>query len=190
MAKVYQGVCWDSKRKQAVYTLPDLMAAYDPRTKQWRDMKPQTVFGGWDGPAVLADHFYEGPAVVLAGDPQPGPPPCYGLGTCYDPVNDQILLFPHFGAVNLDLVQVNGNISGTWGRWFTVSRTTPGGASATRSGREQVRKAREALLELIGKVSRATDSAWALRRRKDAAKPEEVSQTFAQAVDGTRRASR
>ena len=49
-------------------------------------------------------------------------------------------------------------------------------------GSEQVRKAREALLDLIGKVSRATDSAWALRRRKDATRPEEVSRTFAQAV--------
>ncbi len=34
LAKVYHGACWDSRRKQIVYTVPGLMAAYDPQARK------------------------------------------------------------------------------------------------------------------------------------------------------------
>jgi len=182
LAQVYAGVCWDSKRRQVVYTLPGIMAAYDPQTRNWRDLRPKTVFGGWGCPAILADHFYEGPALVLAGDPQPGPPPCYGQSTCYDPLNDEILLFPHFGAANLDMAKLSGGISGHFGTLvYRFSDNTWRRVSDT-FGSDETKKARRAIAALIGKVSKATDRDWSLRHRKDAARPEDVSQAFAEAV--------
>jgi hypothetical protein len=162
---VSNGVCWDSKRKEVVYTLPGRMLAYNPETRQWRDLKTKTLLDGFHGPAVLANHFYEGPALVLA-DSQPGPPPCYGLGTCYDPVNDEILLFPHFGAANLDMVKVNGSITGHLGTMVYSFQDNAWRRTGHTFGSEPVKKASKTLIELIGKVSRATDDAWALRRVK------------------------
>ena len=179
MLTVSNGVCWDAKCKQVIYTLPGLMAAYDPQTRKWRDMKPQTVFEGFESPAILADHFYERAALVLRSR-QPGPPPCYGLGTCYDPLNDEILLFPHFGAANLDRVAVDGRTSGHYGTMVYSFRDNTWPASGQHPGAPETRRARKALLEVMAKISRAGDAAWA-RQEMDATSPEDICVDLAMA---------
>ncbi len=182
LAKVYHGACWDSRRKQIVYTVPGLMAAYDPQARKWQDLKPRTAFGGWDSPAVLPDHFYEGPALVLAGDLQPGPPPCYGQSTCYDPVNDEILLFPHFGAANLDVAKSTGSVSGHLGTLVYRFSDNAWQRVSDSFGADETKKARRAATALMATASKAADAAWALGRGQGAAKAEGVRQGFADAV--------
>ncbi|MCG3179817.1 MAG: hypothetical protein BIFFINMI_02163 [Phycisphaerae bacterium] len=88
------GVCYDSKRKQIVYAMPGLMASYDPAARKWTDMKARTI---------------------LYGRELPGSPPVYGVGICYDPVNDEIVMFPHFTAKNIDQRDTTGEITGHYG---------------------------------------------------------------------------
>ncbi|MDD4891399.1 MAG: hypothetical protein PHU85_15880 [Phycisphaerae bacterium] len=98
------GACYDSKRKQLIYTMPGLMAAYDPAAKKWTDLKAKTI---------------------LYGKELPGSPPVYGVGTCYDPVNDEIILFPHFCAKNIDLRDTTGEITGHYGTFrYTFTDNT------------------------------------------------------------------
>ena len=143
---IVNGVCHDAKRDQVIYTMKGLMAAYDPKTRTWRDMKAKTV---------------------LDGREYPGGPPVYGVGTCYDPVNDEIVLFPHWGGSNADLRPYTGAMSAHHGtfvyrftdnRWRRVSHTF-GGAAARKEAMAQ-----------MGKLSAALDEAWRLRRPLDASR--------------------
>lgn len=144
---IVNGVCFDSKRNQVIYTMKGLMAAYDPATKKWRDMKAKTL---------------------LYGKAHPGGPGVYGVGTCYDPVNDEIILFPHWGGQNTDMRDVTGRMSAHYGTfryrftdntWRRVRRTF---------GSDEVRRAREQITALMGKLSDLLDEAWRLNRHPDA----------------------
>ncbi len=90
--------CWDAKRGRVVYAMKGLMAAYDPAAKTWSDMKA---------------------AAVIYGTEYPGGPPVYGAGMAYDPVNDEIVMFPHWSGAgdpkNIDRRAETGEVSGHLG---------------------------------------------------------------------------
>ena len=155
------GACWDSKRSRMVLVMRGLMASYDPEVKKWTDLKAKTV---------------------LNGKEYPGGPPVYNTGVCYDPVNDEILMQPHFGTysdwvypggdfppiLNMDRLNVDGRISSHLGTFrYTFADNTWRRVSDT-FGNDEMKAARKAVLELTAAVSLATDQAWALRRRPDA----------------------
>jgi hypothetical protein len=104
---VIQGGCWDSKREQAVYTMKGLMAAYDPKAKTWTNLNARTVM-----PHPFC--YYEEKVTSIRTEVAGGPP-VFGVGTCYDPVNDEIVLFPHFDAKNVSLRDATGQITGHYG---------------------------------------------------------------------------
>jgi RNA polymerase sigma-70 factor (ECF subfamily) len=160
---IANGVCYDPKRKQVIYTMKGLMAAYDPATRKWRDMKPKTI---------------------IAGKESAGPPPVYGSGTCYDPVNDQIFLFPHFGAVNATMQSVNGNVTGHLGTFTYGFKDNTWRRITDELGPAGVRDARKAFMPLLARASRAVDGAWTMRRRPKAADAAEIRKGFAAALSG------
>lgn len=143
---IVNAVCWDAKRQQLVYSLPGLMAAYDVKTRKWRDMKAMTE---------------------LDGQKISGGPPVYGAGTCYDPVNDEILMFPHWGGENADLRDVTGQMSahlGTLRYSFADNRWRRAGDSFVP---EEIRAARQEVTDFARKLSGAADQLWQLRRSEN-----------------------
>jgi Galactose oxidase, central domain len=78
---VVYALAYDTRRKRIFYPMGKLMAAYDPQTKKWEKVKAQTQ---------------------LWNKRWPGGPPVSGAGMEYDPVNDELVMFPHWGAQNYD----------------------------------------------------------------------------------------
>lgn len=160
---IVSGICYDPKRKQVVVTMRGLMVAYDPVAKTWRDMKPKTIIGDAEND---------------------GPPPVYGSGTCYDPVNDTIFLFPHFGAMNETMVPVNGNVTGHLGTLIYSFKDNTWRRVTDELGPADVRDARKAFKPLLACASRAVDGTWAIRRRPGAADAAAIRKDLATAVAG------
>jgi len=143
---IANGVCYDSKRDQVVYTMKGLMAAYDPHAKKWRDMEAKTI---------------------LTGREYPGGPPVYGVGTCYDPVNDEIVLFSHWGGENLEMVSAVGRASAHWGTFrYSFTDNTWRCASDT-FGSKQIRNARQKTVAALADAFNALDQHWRSQRSKD-----------------------
>jgi hypothetical protein len=146
---VVNGVTWDSKRNVAVYSMPSLMAAYDPAARTWRDLEAKTE---------------------LHGRTLPGGPPVFGPGMCYDPVNDQIIMFPHFGAQAADRRDLTGRISGHLGTLrFSYNDKTWRRVGET-FGSKEVKQQRTAVVEQLGKLTDQFDRLWQQRGDRDAAK--------------------
>jgi RNA polymerase sigma factor (sigma-70 family) len=162
-AAIGNGVCYDPKRKQVIYTMKGLMAAYDPATRKWRDMKPKTI---------------------IAGKESAGPPPVYGSGTCYDPVNDEIFLFPHFGATNELMVPANGNVTGHLGTFTYSFKDNTWRRISDELGPADARNARKAFMPLLARASRAVDGVWTIRRRPKVADAAAIRKDFASAISG------
>jgi len=150
---IVNGVCYDSRRDQVVYTMKGLMAAYDPKARKWRDMKAKTL---------------------LYGKGYPGGPPVYGVGTCYDPVNDEIVLFPHWGGKNTDLRDVTGQMSAHCGTFIYRFADNTWRRVGHTFGRDETRKARKDVLERMARLSGLLDEAWVLRRHPDPEKEAEL----------------
>ena len=131
-AVIDNGVTWDSKRNVAVYCMRGLMASYDPKTKKWTDMKPE------------------------------GLPDAYGMSVCYDPVNDEILMFPHFGASNTRMRGVTDNIYGHLGTHVYSFKDNAWKWAGNRIGSAETRRARAAVLEIAARLSEANDAAMRL----------------------------
>ncbi|MFO7900767.1 MAG: hypothetical protein R6V58_17120 [Planctomycetota bacterium] len=151
---VVHGACYDPKRKQIVVTLPGLMVAYDPATKKWTDLKAKTVIGGKE---------------------YPGGPPVFGVGTGYDPINDEIVLFPHWKAMNTDRRDVDGRISAHWGTfrcspddntWRRVGETF--GTRKVSSPPREAREVRKVVLTAMRDLSLALDHIYVARARRQA----------------------
>ncbi|MHC4916236.1 MAG: hypothetical protein ACYTGB_12170 [Planctomycetota bacterium] len=142
-ALTVNGLTWDSKRGKMVLLMHGLMAAYDPATKKWSEIKCSTDLG--DGK-------------------RPGAPRVYGPGIAYDPVNDEIVMFPHWGAPNRDLEKVTGELSGHLGTLVYSFRDS----TWTRRGEDlaspEVAAARRAVLDVSAKLSAALDLVYAARR--------------------------
>ncbi|MDD4888946.1 MAG: hypothetical protein PHU85_03380 [Phycisphaerae bacterium] len=175
-AHVMQGVCYDSKRGQVIYTMKGLMAAYDPGAKTWKDLGARTVMSDGGGQPASGQ---AAPAPVE----YPGGPPVYAIGTCYDPVNDEILLFPHFDAKNIALRQATGQISGHYGTFRYSFKDNLWRQAGDTLGTEQTRKARADLLAAMAKVSNAMDAAWRLNRRPDPVAAAEAARQLEAAVE-------
>lgn len=143
------GVCWDSKRERMVYTMAGLMAAYDPRAKKWADLKAKAV---------------------IYGKEVSGGPPVYGLGTAYDPVNDEIVMFPHYYAKNIDIREATGRISGHYGTMRYSFSDNTWRRVADTFGTPDQKTARTAVIAVMTTASRALDDVWALRRHADPAR--------------------
>ncbi|KKK50066.1 hypothetical protein LCGC14_3128740, partial [marine sediment metagenome] len=130
-----------------VYTMKGLMAAYDPASRTWTDLKAKTV---------------------IAGKDFPGGPPAYGVGTCYDPVNDEILMFSHWTGAgdpkNIDLRDATGQVGSHLGTlryrfadniWRRVTDTF---------GSAEVKARRKVVIARMARISRELDEAWVGRR--------------------------
>lgn len=118
---VVHGVTYDSKRKRLIYVMKGLMAAYDPATRAWSEIKCRTEWPGPYSPCPDMPYgMYErglAPERVPEGGVLDGPPPVYGPGICYDAVNDEVLLFPHWGSQNTDRRGKTGEVSSHTGTW-------------------------------------------------------------------------
>lgn len=148
---IVNGVCWDSKRGQVVYTMKGLMAAYDPKTKTWRDMGAKTVDG---------DREF------------PGGPPVYGVATGYDPVNDEIVLFGHWGGLNTDLRDATGEVSAHTGTWrYTFTDNTWRRVGDT-FGSDEVKAKRKALLAEMADLSDRLDVLYVQRHGRRGGEPD------------------
>ncbi|MDP6355899.1 MAG: kelch repeat-containing protein [Planctomycetota bacterium] len=144
---IVNSACYDSKRDEAIYTMKGLMAAYDPKAKKWRDMKAKTL---------------------IRGKEYPGGPPVYAAGTCYDPVNDEILMFPHWSGSgdpkNEDRLDETGQISGHLGTVrYSFAENTWRRVGGT-FGSDEVKKARQAIRSLSRSVSQVADKLHLLRQ--------------------------
>lgn len=154
-AHVLYGGCWDSKRNRLVYTMKGLMVAYDPATKTWQDMGARTVMP-WPVSYVTDS--------IVSTNETPGGPPVYGVGTCYDPHNDEIILFSHFDAKDITMREITGRIKGHYGTFrYSFADNTWRPVSDT-FGSEPVRSIRQALTNTMGHVSAAMDILWVARR--------------------------
>ena len=87
-------VCYDSKRKQVIYAGPKAMLAYDPVARKWTDLKAE---------------------VQLYDTKHAGGPPVYWGAMAYDPVNDEIVLFPHAAVMNWDDFKETKQVRGHFG---------------------------------------------------------------------------
>ena len=149
---IVNGACYDSKRDQLVYSMAGLMAAYDPKTRTWRDMKAKTVIDGVE---------YK------------GLPRIYAAGTCYDPVNDEILLFPHWvngGARNNDLRDVTGEVRNHLGTLRYSFKDSTWRRVNDESAGKRTRVARKCVTDSLKQVSALLDQVHVLRRRPEAGK--------------------
>ncbi|MFP4057826.1 MAG: kelch repeat-containing protein, partial [Candidatus Brocadiia bacterium] len=141
---IANGVCYDSTRDQVVVTMKGLMAAYDPKARKWRHVEAKTV---------------------LYGQEVPGGPPVYGVGTAYDPVNDQIVLFPQWGGKNVDRRELTGEVSAHLGTFRYSFEDDTWRRVGHTFGSDTVRAARQRTLALMGELSTLLDGAWRLRRQ-------------------------
>lgn len=145
------GGVWDPKRKELIYCMAGMTAAYNPETRKWRDLGAQHV------------------------------PLLYGPGAGYDPVNDEIVLFPHFAAKNNDLARVNGNVTAHQGTWVYSFKDNTWQRAGETFGSQEIRQARKTLREYIARVSAAADGSWVLRRTSESIKAAEISKAWSDA---------
>lgn len=157
-AMVVNAACYDTKRRRVVYSMPGLMAAYDPAAKQWTDLKATAEV---DGVKV------------------PGGPPVFGAGMCYDPLNDEIVMFPHFNAENVDDRAVTGRLSGHFGTFRYSFAENLWKRAGAELGSPEVRAARQAVNGLRAKLSTALDGVWTQQHAPDAAALGKLAETLA-----------
>jgi hypothetical protein len=93
-ADVFDAAAYCPKTREVVYSRQFMMAAYNVETKKWRDMKAETE---------------------LWGTRVPGGPPVDWAAMCYDPVNDELMMFSHAGGMNFDDFDANGFVGGHLG---------------------------------------------------------------------------
>ncbi len=83
---LFRQACWDSSRRRVVIVAENLTAAYDPAKKTWQDLKA--------GYQDRAGARTEGRPPERHAAPWFAPVPGQWGSCAYDPVNDEILLFP------------------------------------------------------------------------------------------------
>jgi len=174
---IVNGVCYDSKRDRLIYTMPHLMAAYDPKTKTWQDLGAKTVM-----PYPVYDHDWAKGVAVMKTE-IPGGPPVHGVGTGYDPENDEIVLFPHFDAKNITLRDATGQITGHYGTFRYSFKDNTWRLVSDTFGSAEVKASRKGLIPIMAKASAAMDVAWLLGRKPDAAKGAEAAKELESAAN-------
>lgn len=168
---IINGVCYDSKRNRLIYVMKGLTAAYDPVAKKWQDLKAEVELTGHlaDWPDLPYARYERGlrPEKEYRGERIPGAPPVYGAGVCYDPVNDEVVLFPHWGGQNTDLRAATGRVSAHTGTWVYSCKENFWRRASPSLGSPERRKARRFVIETLARVSQALDATWQLRRQPD-----------------------
>ncbi|MGM0486614.1 MAG: hypothetical protein ACQESR_07615 [Planctomycetota bacterium] len=160
---VSNGACYVPRRREIIY---GGLYGYHVETRAWRMLEPT-----W----VLGDRKYR---ELL---------PCAALSYCYDPVNDQLVAFPHHGILGtfetfdlmggpqMERLPGGHRVLGHYGTlvyrfdentWRQVGR---------KMGSEQARRARSKLTPLAAEVSRQSDHAYCLRRERRGEKPGPVA---------------
>jgi hypothetical protein len=186
-AAIVQGVTWDSRRGRLVFAMKGLTAAYDPQQRRWTDLEARTVWDGWyaDWPDLPVGMYERGlrPEQKLAGAELPGGPPVYGASICYDPVNDEILLFGHWGGQNADFRDATGRVSAHAGTMVFRPSDARWRRLGESLGTPEVRRSRRELLAQMSQLSDLLDRAWALRERADDAPWQRVAAGLEQLHD-------
>ena len=115
----------------------------------------------------------------------PGGPPAIQAGTAYDPINDEIVMFPHLSSrddpKNLDRLNVDGRISPHFGTFRYSFGDNTWRRAGNTFGTEETRKARADVLAAVGLASEALDTAWILRRRPKDGAADKVAQKLVEA---------
>lgn len=162
------GLCWDSKRKRMVLTVWGTMAAYDPESKKWSELKAKTE---------------------LYGKASAGGPPVFSTGVCYDPVNDEILMQPHFSGPgcpkNRDREEVDGRLSSHLGTLRFSFKDMTWRRVSDSFGSPEIKEARKQVLGLMTLLSKASDKAYILRRIKGVASADEILKSLSSAAEST-----
>jgi hypothetical protein len=138
---IVDAVAWDSKRKRLIYAMPGMTAAYDPISKIWVDLQAKSALPG-----------------------QSKPPTVRGAGIAYDPINDEVLLFPHWDYVDQTRRSVDGRRFGHAGSLIYRFADNQWHSARELLGPAEVRYARDAVVSMLGCLSNSLDRAWALRR--------------------------
>jgi hypothetical protein len=158
--------CYDSKRERVVVPMRGLMATYDPKTKKW---------GTIDAKTVLYDRTFA------------GGPPVFGIGSCYDPVNDEIVVFPHYVGTagpgvafmnlpkNVDRMKIDGRVSSHLGTLRFSFKDKTWRRVGDTFGSDEVKAARKALFEQLKSLSDALDDAYVIRRRPKQREAESIT---------------
>lgn len=181
-AQILNGVCYDSKRDRLIYVMKGLTAAYDPAAKKWHDLKAEVevfgLFAHW--PDLPYARYERGlrPEKEYRGERLPGGPPVYGIGCCYDPVNDEIVLFPHWGGQNTDRRAATGRVSAHTGTWVYSCRDNLWRRIGHTFGTAEVEQARRQVTDLKAKLSQALDTMWDLRQRPDKERQAEMAKAL------------
>ncbi len=136
-------VAFVPRLKEVLYSQPGMMAAYNPATKKWREEKAQ---------------------VELCGKKYPGGPPFAWGAMAYDPINDELVMFSHAGAMNHDDFDTTGFVGGHMGTMIYSfkeklwKRQKPGSA--------EFKKARELLRDVWYAEGKVVKEAWRAELRK------------------------
>ena len=159
---LFRQACWDSQRSRMVIVAGNLTAAYDPAGRKWADLK--AAFESADGQRKEA----HGPK----GYNQPWFAPVPGQwGSCaYDPVNDEILLFPLWATrvhewtgegghqVGPPLPEDAGVAAGHYGTFIFDCKTSTW--RTPELGGKELLAARKRLTGLITEQREATRAGW------------------------------
>ena len=163
------GACLAPKLNEIIY---GGLYAYHVKTRKWRQLNPTWVLGGKEYRDIL---------------------PMTALSYCYDPVNDELVGFPHHGILgtfeksdqaggpHMGRLPGGHRVVGHYGTMVYSFKENTWRQVGDTMGTEQVRKARKSLLDLAEPISRASDQAYALRRQRAVAKADEVAAALATA---------
>ncbi len=152
-AHTANGLTWDNKRNQMVLVMHGLMATYDPTSKKWAKLDCETD---------------------LYGKKVPGAPRVYAPGICYDPLNDEIVMFPHWGVQNSGLKNVTGEVSGHHGTLLYSFKDNCWTRAGDRFAAPKVVAARGQVLKLCKQLSTVLDKLYVARRRPELVNPAEI----------------
>ncbi|MFO7900766.1 MAG: hypothetical protein R6V58_17115 [Planctomycetota bacterium] len=150
MSSHVNSLIYDSKRKRLM--TPNW--TYDPAARTWEPLKTKTS---------------------MHGTSRDGPPYFGGVGMCYDPVNDEVVMFPHYGGpkseLNIERMDVDGRVANHHGTlrldfsdltWRRVGGTF---------GADGVQAQRKAVLNVLARASDALDAVYVARRRGTVSDP-------------------
>lgn len=165
------GACFVPKLKEVIYAG---VYAYNVESHKWRQIKPTWVLGGKEYRDIR---------------------PMTSLSYAYDPINDELVGFPHHGILGTfesydnmgspQMARMPGGhrVVGHYGTMVYSFKDNTWRQTGETMGSEQLRAARVSLLALAGKVSQASDGAYVLRRGRAGAKAEDIAATLT-AADG------
>ncbi len=171
---LFRQACWDSQRNRMVIVALDVMAAYDPAARKWTEIKSAFEDAKGNRKEAHGPAGYEKPWFA----PVPGQ-----WGSCaYDPINDEIVLFPLWACratertsggvmqTGPDLLDDAGVLAGHYGTFVFDCKTNTW--KLPELGGKEMLAARARLAGLINEQREACRKGWAalleLRQEKNA----------------------